>query len=132
MSRFFSSYASADGFYFSWVHAALQLSVQESAKDQASQGDMSNLLADQSFVSSILSSVLFTLLPLTLLHWHHKNRNNKGLFDKKHGNDWKAIFMRWKKEELFNEMFSIFSSFFMEKFFLPIPQELDSVKKLKK
>ncbi|KAM7524055.1 hypothetical protein LguiA_013957 [Lonicera macranthoides] len=36
---------------------ALQLSVQESAKDQASQGDMSNLLADQSFVSSILSSL---------------------------------------------------------------------------
>ncbi|KAK3005173.1 hypothetical protein RJ639_016341 [Escallonia herrerae] len=36
---------------------ALQLSVQDSAKDQSSQTDMSNLLADQSFVSSILASL---------------------------------------------------------------------------
>ncbi|KAM7516122.1 hypothetical protein LguiA_005705 [Lonicera macranthoides] len=36
---------------------ALQLSVQESAKEQSSETDMSNLLADQSFVSSILASL---------------------------------------------------------------------------
>ncbi|KAK2984504.1 hypothetical protein RJ640_016890 [Escallonia rubra] len=36
---------------------ALQLSVQDGAKDQSSQTDMSNLLADQSFVSSILASL---------------------------------------------------------------------------
>ncbi|VVA09910.1 PREDICTED: 26S proteasome [Prunus dulcis] len=36
---------------------ALQLSVQESAKDSGSQKDMSKLLADQSFVSSILASL---------------------------------------------------------------------------
>uniref|UniRef100_A0A5B6ZR56 26S proteasome non-ATPase regulatory subunit 4 homolog n=1 Tax=Davidia involucrata TaxID=16924 RepID=A0A5B6ZR56_DAVIN len=36
---------------------ALQLSVQDSKKDQASQPDMSKLLADQSFVSSILASL---------------------------------------------------------------------------
>ncbi|XP_060192003.1 26S proteasome non-ATPase regulatory subunit 4 homolog [Lycium barbarum] len=36
---------------------ALQLSVQESANDQSNQTDMSKLLADQSFVSSILASL---------------------------------------------------------------------------
>ncbi|KAK1586883.1 hypothetical protein Q3G72_007170 [Acer saccharum] len=36
---------------------ALQLSVQESSKDSASQSDMSKLLTDQSFVSSILASL---------------------------------------------------------------------------
>ncbi|KAK3224340.1 hypothetical protein Dsin_011365 [Dipteronia sinensis] len=36
---------------------ALQLSVQDSAKDSASQSDMSKLLTDQSFVSSILASL---------------------------------------------------------------------------
>ncbi|KAI5313093.1 hypothetical protein L3X38_042267 [Prunus dulcis] len=36
---------------------ALQLSVQESAKDSGSQKDTSKLLADQSFVSSILASL---------------------------------------------------------------------------
>ncbi|KAG6577780.1 26S proteasome non-ATPase regulatory subunit 4-like protein, partial [Cucurbita argyrosperma subsp. sororia] len=36
---------------------ALQLSVQEDAKDSTSQADMSKLLADQSFVSSILASL---------------------------------------------------------------------------
>ncbi|CAK9168946.1 unnamed protein product [Ilex paraguariensis] len=36
---------------------ALQLSVQDSTKDQASQTDMSKLLGDQSFVSSILASL---------------------------------------------------------------------------
>ncbi|TYI88798.1 hypothetical protein E1A91_D03G008700v1 [Gossypium mustelinum] len=36
---------------------ALQLSVQDSAKDSSSQSDMSKLLADQSFVSSILASL---------------------------------------------------------------------------
>ncbi|CAL5326496.1 unnamed protein product [Camellia sinensis] len=36
---------------------ALQLSVQDSTKDQASETDMSKLLADQSFVSSILASL---------------------------------------------------------------------------
>ncbi|KAA8531989.1 hypothetical protein F0562_006869 [Nyssa sinensis] len=36
---------------------ALQLSVQDSTKDQSSQTDMSKLLADQSFVSSILASL---------------------------------------------------------------------------
>ncbi|KAG7015821.1 26S proteasome non-ATPase regulatory subunit 4-like protein [Cucurbita argyrosperma subsp. argyrosperma] len=36
---------------------ALQLSVQEDAKDSTSQPDMSKLLADQSFVSSILASL---------------------------------------------------------------------------
>jgi 26S proteasome regulatory subunit N10 len=36
---------------------ALQLSVQDGAKEQASQTDMSQLLADQSFVSSILASL---------------------------------------------------------------------------
>ncbi|KAL6956819.1 proteasome regulatory particle base subunit rpn10 [Sarracenia purpurea var. burkii] len=36
---------------------ALQLSVQDSTKDQASQTDMNKLLADQSFVSSILASL---------------------------------------------------------------------------
>ncbi|XP_017621474.2 26S proteasome non-ATPase regulatory subunit 4 homolog isoform X3 [Gossypium arboreum] len=36
---------------------ALQLSVQDSAKDSSSQADMSKLLADQSFVSSILASL---------------------------------------------------------------------------
>ncbi|KAG6647166.1 26S proteasome non-ATPase regulatory subunit 4 homolog [Carya illinoinensis] len=36
---------------------ALQLSVQDSTKDVSSQSDMSKLLADQSFVSSILSSL---------------------------------------------------------------------------
>ncbi|KAG5534556.1 hypothetical protein RHGRI_022617 [Rhododendron griersonianum] len=36
---------------------ALQLSVQDGSKDQASQTDMSQLLADQSFVSSILASL---------------------------------------------------------------------------
>ncbi|GKE23053.1 hypothetical protein Tco_1434565 [Tanacetum coccineum] len=37
--------------------AALQLSVQEGAKDQSGQADMGKLLADQSFVSSILASL---------------------------------------------------------------------------
>lgn len=36
---------------------ALQLSVQEGAKDESSQMDMSNVLADQSFMSSILASL---------------------------------------------------------------------------
>ncbi|XVF59793.1 hypothetical protein PTKIN_Ptkin07bG0304400 [Pterospermum kingtungense] len=36
---------------------ALQLSVQDSNKDSSSQADMSKLLADQSFVSSILASL---------------------------------------------------------------------------
>lgn len=36
---------------------ALQLSVQEGAKDSSSQEDVSKLLSDQSFVSSILSSL---------------------------------------------------------------------------
>ncbi|KHN41889.1 26S proteasome non-ATPase regulatory subunit 4 [Glycine soja] len=36
---------------------ALQLSITDSAKDQSSQSDMSKLLADQSFVSSILASL---------------------------------------------------------------------------
>ncbi|XP_016488035.2 26S proteasome non-ATPase regulatory subunit 4 homolog [Nicotiana tabacum] len=36
---------------------ALQLSVQDSTNDQSSQTDMSKLLADQSFVSSILASL---------------------------------------------------------------------------
>ncbi|XP_038994781.1 26S proteasome non-ATPase regulatory subunit 4 homolog [Hibiscus syriacus] len=36
---------------------ALQLSVQESTKDSSSEADMSKLLADQSFVSSILASL---------------------------------------------------------------------------
>ncbi|XVE82471.1 hypothetical protein DITRI_Ditri16bG0007300 [Diplodiscus trichospermus] len=36
---------------------ALQLSVQDSTKDSSSQADMSKLLADQSFVSSILASL---------------------------------------------------------------------------
>ncbi|XP_047166676.1 26S proteasome non-ATPase regulatory subunit 4 homolog isoform X3 [Vigna umbellata] len=36
---------------------ALQLSIADSAKDQTSQSDMSKLLADQSFVSSILASL---------------------------------------------------------------------------
>uniref|UniRef100_A0A5B6ZTA2 26S proteasome non-ATPase regulatory subunit 4 n=1 Tax=Davidia involucrata TaxID=16924 RepID=A0A5B6ZTA2_DAVIN len=36
---------------------ALQLSVQDSTKDQSGQTDMSKLLADQSFVSSILASL---------------------------------------------------------------------------
>ena len=36
---------------------ALKLSVTDSTKDSASQSDMSKLLADQSFVSSILASV---------------------------------------------------------------------------
>nr|GMD58184.1 26S proteasome non-ATPase regulatory subunit 4 homolog [Ipomoea batatas] len=36
---------------------ALQLSVQDSTKDQATPTDMSKLLADQSFVSSILASL---------------------------------------------------------------------------
>ncbi|KAJ4714170.1 26S proteasome non-ATPase regulatory subunit 4 [Melia azedarach] len=36
---------------------ALQLSVQDSTKDTANQSDMSKLLADQSFVSSILASL---------------------------------------------------------------------------
>ncbi|XP_022741023.1 26S proteasome non-ATPase regulatory subunit 4 homolog isoform X2 [Durio zibethinus] len=36
---------------------ALQLSVQDSTKDSSSQTDMSKLLADQSFVSSILASL---------------------------------------------------------------------------
>ncbi|KAJ8567630.1 hypothetical protein K7X08_019838 [Anisodus acutangulus] len=36
---------------------ALQLSVQDSANDQSNQTDMSKLLADQSFVSSILASL---------------------------------------------------------------------------
>ncbi|XP_041020046.1 26S proteasome non-ATPase regulatory subunit 4 homolog isoform X1 [Juglans microcarpa x Juglans regia] len=36
---------------------ALQLSVQDSTEDVSSQSDMSKLLADQSFVSSILSSL---------------------------------------------------------------------------
>ena len=40
----------------SWL-AALQLSVQEGSSDSTSQTDMSKLLADQSFVSSILASV---------------------------------------------------------------------------
>lgn len=37
--------------------AALQLSVEDSSKDPAGQADMSKLLADQAFVSSILASV---------------------------------------------------------------------------
>ncbi|WVZ10503.1 hypothetical protein V8G54_015033, partial [Vigna mungo] len=36
---------------------ALQLSIADSARDQTSQSDMSKLLADQSFVSSILASL---------------------------------------------------------------------------
>jgi 26S proteasome regulatory subunit N10 len=36
---------------------ALQLSVQETAKEESSQSDMSSLLADQSFVSSIIASL---------------------------------------------------------------------------
>ncbi|KHN36023.1 26S proteasome non-ATPase regulatory subunit 4 [Glycine soja] len=36
---------------------ALQLSIADSTKDQGSQSDMSKLLADQSFVSSILASL---------------------------------------------------------------------------
>ncbi|GJS32337.1 hypothetical protein Tco_0530719, partial [Tanacetum coccineum] len=39
------------------IVVALQLSVQEGAKDQSCQADMRKLLADQSFVSSILSSL---------------------------------------------------------------------------
>lgn len=44
------------------MHAALQLSVEEGAKESTSQSgqtDMSNLLADQSFVSSIIASVRY-------------------------------------------------------------------------
>lgn len=46
------------------VLAALQLSVQDSTNDQSNPTDMSKLLADQSFVSSILASVslLYTKL----------------------------------------------------------------------
>uniref|UniRef100_M0ZVS6 26S proteasome non-ATPase regulatory subunit 4 homolog n=1 Tax=Solanum tuberosum TaxID=4113 RepID=M0ZVS6_SOLTU len=40
-----------------WCFAALQLSVQDSTNDQSNQTDMSKLLADQSFVSSILASL---------------------------------------------------------------------------
>ncbi|KAL3844997.1 hypothetical protein ACJIZ3_002400 [Penstemon smallii] len=39
------------------LQLALQLSVQESAGDQSEQTDMNKLLADQSFVSSILASL---------------------------------------------------------------------------
>ena len=39
------------------VLAALQLSVQDTGKDSTSQTDMSKLLTDQTFVSSILASV---------------------------------------------------------------------------
>lgn len=42
---------------FLLVLVALQLSVQEGAVDQSNQTDMNKLLADQSFVSSILTSV---------------------------------------------------------------------------
>ena len=50
----------------SWL-AALQLSVQEASSDSTSETDMSKLLADQSFVSSILASV--RLLRLFLPHF---------------------------------------------------------------
>lgn len=55
---YYTSYAHID-VYFLWLFlvAALQLSVQEGAKDESSQMDMSNVLADQSFMSSILASV---------------------------------------------------------------------------
>ncbi|KAL0350449.1 UNVERIFIED_CONTAM: 26S proteasome non-ATPase regulatory subunit [Sesamum radiatum] len=42
---------------FLLVLVALQLSVQEGAVDQSNQTDMNKLLADQSFVSSILTSL---------------------------------------------------------------------------
>lgn len=58
------------GFFFCGKHeklylfAALQYSMQDGAKDQSE--DMGKLLADQSFVSSILTSVrLFLLLFIT-------------------------------------------------------------------
>ena len=41
----------------SWLHAALQMSMQESAGEPSSQTDVSKVLEDQSFVSSILESV---------------------------------------------------------------------------
>ena len=50
------------------ANAALQLSVQDSTNDQASQPDMSKLLADQSFVSSILASVLCTRWTLSFFN----------------------------------------------------------------
>ncbi|PRQ52840.1 putative proteasome subunit Rpn10 protein [Rosa chinensis] len=43
--------------------SSLQMSVQEGEKDSASDKDMSKLLVDQSFVSSILASVYLLLPP---------------------------------------------------------------------
>lgn len=41
----------------SLLHAALQMSMQESAGEPSSQSDVSKVLEDQSFLSSILESV---------------------------------------------------------------------------
>ena len=49
-----------------WVVAALQLSVQDSTSDSADQSNMSKLLTDQSFVSSILASVRFPKPTITI------------------------------------------------------------------
>lgn len=41
----------------SLLHAALQMSMQESTGEPSSQSDVSKVLEDQSFLSSILESV---------------------------------------------------------------------------
>lgn len=48
---------------------ALQLSVADNTKDSSSQSDMSKLLADQSFVSSILASVCLNLINPVIIHF---------------------------------------------------------------
>lgn len=56
--------------------AALQMSVQDSAKEVSNQNDMNKVLGDQSFVSSILASVY--VLSWSIIHWHCKSLLKQG------------------------------------------------------
>lgn len=54
-----SSISNADKFHFRNLYAAVQMSVQDSTSSAPNE-DVNKLLTDQSFVSSILSSVGFS------------------------------------------------------------------------
>lgn len=60
-----------------FLHAALQMSMQESAGEPSSQSDVSKVLEDQSFLSSILESVcvldpipLYSTIIMLLFSWY--------------------------------------------------------------
>lgn len=82
MDVFSTLYAQFDVFSWFFLVAALQLSVQGGAEDGSSHMDMSNVLADQTFMSTILSSVCLLLCNAFLCYLfkalHHLNFNVHG------------------------------------------------------